>query len=55
MSQNRSWLLIVAALVAPSRAADAADARALAARIDHHVAAGWKTAGVEPVALARDA
>src|SRR5438445_12208990 len=41
----------------PSPAAKAAlnDAQALAARIDHHLSAGWKTANVEAVPLAGDA
>ena len=39
----------------PQLVPDAAEVRALAARIDHHLAAGWNAAGVKPAPLADDA
>jgi hypothetical protein len=54
-----STFLLAAPLTAAPPAADPAkpadDARALAARINQHLAAGWKAAGVEPAPLAGDA
>lgn len=41
-------------LVSSATAADAPEARALAARIDHHLEAGWKRAGVTPAAAVAD-
>jgi hypothetical protein len=39
----------------PAQAAKARDARALAAKIDQHIAAGWEAAKVKPAAVADDA
>jgi hypothetical protein len=57
MASLRWWLAGGLALlaVAPGRAGPADGPEALAARIDHHIAAGWAKAGVTPAPLADDA
>ncbi len=64
MTRKPFWLLAsvgVVCLGAVARAADplthsqAEELRALTARIDKHLAADWRTAGVEPAPLAEDA
>lgn len=55
MAKRRLWIVGAALLVAAPAAAAEGDAYALAARIDRHIAAGWKAAQVEPVRLADDA
>src|SRR5687768_14541979 len=49
------WLLITAAVVGSPAEAGTDPATALAARIDHQLAARWQAAGVTPVPLADDA
>jgi hypothetical protein len=64
MTERRFWLLACVILLGLGTAARGADpltpprteeVRALAARIDKHLAAGWSAAGVEPAPLADDA
>ena len=61
MLNCRTWIVCAAVAVLHAPSASAAepvagrDVQALAARIDHHIAAGCKAAQVEPVPLADDA
>lgn len=61
MLNCRTWIVCVAVVILHAASASGAepagvgDAQALAARIDHHIAAGCKAANVEPVPVADDA